>query len=436
VFALIDCNNFFVSCEKIFNPGLEGKPVVVLSNNDGCVISRSNEAKAIGIPMGIAIHKCKDLIALHNVRLFSANFQLYGDVSNRIMSILKDFCSEMEIYSIDEAFLNLKNMKINDLQKYGQEIHDRIYRWTGVPVSVGISPTKTLCKAANEYLKVTKASPGLRPPSPKGEGILIDKCMTLNTPEKADAALSALDVGDIWGIGRKYSEFLNRYGMYRAIDLKNADDRWVRTTMSVVGQRTVFELRGTPCIELDAYPEAKKMIISSRSFGRYVTTKEELKESVACYTARAATKLRSQGSVCGIISVAIMTNRHRANLKQYYGTTHCSIPTPTGYTPDLVKHAFKCLDEIYKPGYKYKKALVTLSSIVPEDSGKINMFEQDYAFEKNNKIMKAFDDINKAWGKEKIRIGAMGETQPWRAKREMVSPRYTTVWEEILVINN
>ncbi len=414
-FALVDCNNFFASCERMFNPKFYGKPVVVLSNNDGCVVARSNEAKALGIPMGAPAFKYKNLFELHNVKIFSANFQLYGDISNRINYLLKNNCPIVEVYSIDEAFLDLTDQKIINLKSFAKDLRFKILKNIGIPTSVGIAPTKTLAKVAVEFAK--------------NEG----GYLVLNDEKIIDEYLQKLDVADIWGIGWSYSAFLNKNGIYTALDLKNADDRWVKQKMSVVGQRTVFELRGISCININASPEAKKTIISSRSFGKKIKNIEDLEEAVACYIGRAAVKLRSQNSVCSKVTVYLKTNKYNENM-QYYSGDSITLQTATNYTPDLIKAGYKVLKKIYKKGYLYKKAGVMLSQILPIENATINMFNQDYPIGQNQKLMKVYDSVNKKWGSEKLRIAAMGTTTPWQAKRAMVSNLASTKWEEIIEV--
>jgi len=417
--ALMDCNNFFASCEKIFEPKIKNKPLVVLSNNDGCVIARSKEAKSLGIPMGAPAFKWQDVFEANNVILRSANFQLYGDISGRIMEILKRFTDKREIYSIDEAFLDLTESvkEHSEIIKVTQEIRDTILKWTGVHVSVGVSYSKTLAKLANETVKRFKISTGTLP---------------LLTDSLIDMTLKNTKIEDLWGIGRGLSNRLNKIGIYTGLDFKKADDRLIRSLTSVVGQRMHFELNGVSCIEMDINPESKKMIMSSRSFGKPVTELSDLKESVSCYIQRASEKLRSQNSVCMGVGVSLIS--HKDGEYRYYATDFKTLNNPTSFVPELTESAFEILESLYKPNIKYKKTCVYLTNIYPSESIKMNLLEQDKNFQDKQNLMQTFDSINKSWGRETIKYASGGTKRPWKNKRELVSKRYTTSWDEMFVV--
>ncbi|MCA9386956.1 Y-family DNA polymerase [Candidatus Dojkabacteria bacterium] len=424
VFALIDCNNFFASCERVFNPALVGKPIAILSNNDGCIIARSAETKKLGIPMGAPFHKWKDLIEQHNVKVFSANFHLYGDLSNRVMNILGDFAPDVQVYSIDEAFLDITNLKIDDYKEFASKIKKTIMKWTGVPVSVGIAPTKTLAKIATEEAKQFEENKGT---------------YVFNNETEIDNVLKQLLVYEIWGIGYNLTKFMNSNGIYTAYDLKQADETWLRAKTSVTVQRTQFELRSIHCIEGVENKEIKKHIISSRSFSHKVTELNELKESVASYIGRAAEKLRKQNSICSYVGVSLVTFQKTSSSTWYhknysYKSYFMSLDTPTDYTPDLISAAESCVDKIFIKGLQYKKSLVELGGILPKNSQKVNLFDQNYKFRNKNLVMNAYDEINKTWGSSTIKTASMGTKQTWKAKSNLMSPRYTTSWDELKVI--
>lgn len=423
VFALVDCNNFFASCERAFNPKIRNKPVVVLSNNDGCIVARSNEAKKLKIPMGVPLFKVKDLIEAHNVNLFSANFSLYGDMSNRVMQTLREFVADIEIYSIDEAFLELTNAKIDDLSSYAQKIRKQVQRNTNIPISVGIAQTKTLAKLANHIAKK----------NPEFNGVCD---LTKYSQKELDQMFSKIDVSEIWGIGWNLSEFLHKNGVYNVLQLKNSNTMWVKKNMHVTGLRTVTELNGTACVDLDNHPHVAKSIISSRSFGTPVTNIKELKESVSEYISGASEKLRRKNMAANFVTVFIITNRHRADQKQYRASYTVSLNEASFYTPDLIEAGMKAVDQIFKPGYNYKKSLVLLSGLVPVDAIQANMFQTEDKTNKGKQVMLALDKINKSWGGGTVKYASSGFKQKWKAKQEKRSPRYTTSWDELLHVRS
>jgi len=421
-FALIDCNNFFVSCERVFNPKIWNKPVMVLSNNDGCVVARSNEVKAIGIKMGTPAFKCKDLIKKYNIQVFSSNYTLYADMSNRVMECLKQFASDIEIYSIDEAFLSLDNIYIKDFQKYGLLIKNKIYKWTGIPVSVGIAYTKGLAKIA---LKIVKKDPQYK-------GVLD---FTKFNREEADNLLQEIDVIDIWGIGPAHSKKLKTYGINTVKDFKYANTNWIKKNLTVMGERCALELNGIPCFELEEFPAPQKGICSSRSFGYPVVKKDDMEEAVASYTAIASEKLRSQKSYANIIIVFIKTNRFKKE-PQYANAAYVKMIEPTSSTIDLTKYALIGLEKVFKKGYRYKKCGVILEGIQPSDRIQLNMFNfyNHKQKQKENKLMLYIDSINKQWGRGIIKLASEGTKKTWSMKRYRLSKRFTTEISEILEI--
>lgn len=415
IFALVDCNNFYASCERVFNPAVRKRPVIVLSNNDGCVVARSAEAKDIGIPFAEPYFRIKSLAKKHNAAVFSSNYTLYADMSHRVMTILSFFSPEVEVYSIDEAFLSLTGMRRN-LYDYGREIRETVMRWTGLPVSVGIAPTKTLAKAAAH---LAKKDPGC--------GGVLDM-----TADDRGGYLEKINVGDIWGIGRKYAEKLNGRGIYSASDFVAADDKWVRSHMTITGLRTLMEMRGHPCIGIDDAPAPKKAIVSSRSFGQSVESYEFLKQSVSSYVSRAAEKLRGENGMAGVVTVFIMTNRFNDD-PQYGASLSCELPEASSNTPVILRHAVELLKRLYKEGYRYKKAGVMLSDIRASRDLQMNLFLRDYE-RGSMELMKTVDKINRAHGSGTIFYASAGTEKPWSMRRELLSPSYTTRWDDIVVV--
>ena len=411
--ALVDCNNFYASCERVFQPKLEGKPIVVLSNNDGCVIARSNEAKALGIKMGAPAFKMKEVFETHKVNVFSSNFALYGDLSARVMQILAHQAPAIEIYSIDEAFLDFNGiMKPNE---FSAELRSKVKQWTGIPVSIGIAPTKTLAKVANHVAKKHKKN-----------GVFL-----LKNKATIQEVLKYIPVDELWGIGRRYTKFLSKRGFKTAYDLANASESWVRTNMTVNGLRMVKELKGIPCYVLENQPPRKKNICTSRSFGMDVKELSELKEAVANYATMCAMKLRKERSLAGSILVFIKTNPFKNEGYQYNNCQKFILDVPTNDSLELTKKAIKVLEAIYKKGYAYKKAGVIVSNIVPNSSQQMSLFSQKDPF-KNKNIMQAMDHINQTMGRHKVRLAVQGFDRKWRLKQEKLSPCYTTRFSDML----
>ena len=416
---MVDCNNFYASCERVFNPALKNKPIVVLSNNDGCVIARSEEAKEAGIPMGAPAFKFEKEFEKHHIHVFSSNYALYGDMSRRVIETLGRFTDELEMYSIDEAFLILSKPKDITWSEFGHEIRNTVQKWTGIPVSIGMSTSKTLAKVANRIAKKNEQFSGV--------------CAT---PEltNVDKWLHKIEVDDIWGIGKNYSDFLHSNGIDTALDLKKAPDVWVKKHLKVTGLRTVWELRGRPCIDLEDTVEPRKGILSSRSFGKPISDKEQIREALVSYTTRAVEKLRSQKSAASHISVFVKTNRFSKTtdyIKQHY---HVTLPEPTNDTSIFLNCAVLALDKIFKPGIKYHKAGVMISAIVNENSLQTNLFETTMTDPKRSSLLKKIDSLNSKLGRNTIFFGGSNAQAEWKMKQEFMSPAYTTKWNEIPIV--
>lgn len=417
MFGLLDCNNFYASCERVFNPSLNGVPVVVLSNNDGCVIARSAEAKALGIPMGEPAYKLKELIEQHHVAVFSSNYVLYGDMSGRVMSILSSFVPEMEVYSIDEAFLHFDGFEKIDLKEYGTKIVQTVTRGTGIPVSLGVAKTKTLAKAANRFAKKYPAYKGV--------------CI-IDSDEKREKALKLLAIEDVWGIGRRISKKLHYYSINTAWDFTQRSKSWIRHTLGVNGERTWLELRGVPCLEMDR-PASKKSICTSRSFGERLTTYEPVAEAVANFAASCAEKLRRQRSQAAVLMVFLHTNPFAENQPQYSNQVVVQLPVPTSDTPELIRYALRGLKSIFAEGYRFKKAGVIVSEITPERPMQLNLFD-DRDREKFQKVMLVMDSLNASYGRQKVKIAAQGFDRKWKLKNEKLSPCYTTRLADVMEV--
>ena len=420
LFALVDCNNFYVSCERLFRPDLEKKPIVVLSNNDGCVIARSEEAKALGIKMGAPMFLVEDLLKKEGVHIFSSNYELYGDLSFRVTETLRQFTPRVEVYSIDESFLDLSSFFFLNLKVYGQNLKDLVLQNIGLPVSVGISHTKTLAKLANRLSKKSE----------KAGGVLV-----LTDERHIDAALKITAVEDVWGVGRQYAKFFRASSIYTAYDLKQANDAWILQHGTVVMLRTVQELRGISCLDLELLAPDKKGICTSRSFGKPISTLGALQEATANFAARCAKKLRKQKSCAKVLRVFITTNKH-ADTLQYFNSKEIVLPTASNSDLELIKYAAKALNEIYKPGYLYKKSGVIATEIVPEKNVQLNLLNTTDHFKHHN-LMEAIDEITRKLGKDAVRVARQGtaEKKDWHLKKEHKSPCYTTRLEDILTIN-
>ncbi len=418
MFALVDCNNFYVSCERLFMPSLEKVPVAVLSNNDGNVVARSNEVKALGLAFGAPYHECRGLVEKHGMRIFSSNYTLYGDLSHRVMETLAGFAPAMEIYSIDEAFLDLGGMPERDLGAWGERVRAAVRQWTGIPVSIGIAPTKTLAKLANRIAKRRFPERGV---------------FSFADAEGIDSVLECVPVGDIWGIGPRYARLLERRGVRTARQFRDLPDRWIRKRMTVTGLRTAWELRGFPCLELEESAPPRKGIVSSRSFGRPVESLGELREALAGYVSRAALKLRRQNSSASFLGVFLATNPFREG-PQYSNFTAARLAVPTSYTPELIARAHRCLDAIYRPGFLYKKAGVMLADIIPDEHATGDLFAGPGTAERRRNLSGVVDRVNARLGKGALFYAAEGVGVTWGMRRALLSPCYTTRWSELPVV--
>lgn len=415
--GLCDCNNFFVSCERVFNPALNGKPVVALSNNDGCIIARSEEAKKLGIKMGQPLFQIKELVEKYNITTFSSNYFLYGDLSQRIMDTLKNFSPSVEIYSIDEAFINFKGFDETTLNDYGKNIVKTIKKNIGIPVSLGIAPTKTLAKVASKLCKKY----------PKLEG-----CCFMHQPEDITKVLSKFPIEDIWGIGRRYAKMLKANNIETAEQFRQLSPEWVRAKMSVVGLRTWKELHGEPCIPFGYIIPDKQSICVSRSFAKELTTFEQLREILATFVSMAAEKLRKQHSLTRQLQIFLLTNRHKKNQEQHFEGKLITLPAHTNSTIEMLNYATLALKEIYKANYAYKKAGIILYDIVT-DTGTQNLLFDNINRPKHSALMQTMDNLNTRLGKNTISIATQGAGKI-PAHQEKLSPRYTTHWNEIMVV--
>lgn len=415
--GLCDCNNFFASCERVFRPDLEGKPVVVLSNNDGCIIARSNEAKALGIKMGTPLFQAREVIERNDVAVFSSNYQLYGDMSNRVISILKETVPAIEVYSIDEAFLDLEGLPLEGLQQKGRELSARIRRCTGIPVSIGIAPTKTLAKIASKLCKQY----------PKLQG-----CCLMHRPQDIDKVLRKFPVGDVWGIGRKYRKKLELMGIHTAWDFSAMPRSEVSRMMSVTGVKTWLELHGEPCIGFEEVPQERQTICVSRSFAHDMYDLGDLDAAVATFTGKVAEKLRAQSLKASLLHVFILTNRHRDELPQDYSIRTTGFEVATNSTIEMTQAAATALKAIYKKGFGYKRAGVMVTDLVASNRVQ-GVFFDTVDHEKQDRLMKVIDNINNTNGKSTVRIASNGEMDQF-STRSRVSRRYTTRWDELLEV--
>jgi DNA polymerase V len=416
--ALVDCNNFYCSCERLFNPGLEGRPLIVLSNNDGCAISRSEEAKALGIAMAAPAFMMRKLIDKHNVAVFSSNYTLYGDMSNRIMETLGFFAPAIEMYSIDEAFLDLRAMGNADLLELGFKIRRTIRKNIGIPVSIGIAPTKTLAKMANRHAKKNYRQAAV---------------FWAASPSLTEEMLSATPVEEIWGIGNQHALFLSGSGFKTAADFLRAPEDWVKKHLSVMGLRLLYELRGIPSIAWEQAKPARKNICTSRSFGKRIADKGRIAEALANHAAACAAKLREDKTCCRSLRVFIQTNPHKTEEAQYLRSIDLDLERASNHSGEIIKAALRGLDLIFKPGFLYMKCGVTVMDLVPESAVQTSCFDGADK-EKNSLVMRTMDQINRSLGKEILRPAVQGFERRYRLKAEYLSPRYTTRMSEILKI--
>ena len=409
--ALVDCNSFYVSCERLFNPKIQKKAVVVLSNNDGCVISRSREAKDLGIKMGEPYFKVKDLVKRNKVEVYSSNYALYGDISRRVMKVLKTFSPKVEIYSIDEAFIDLSFIDEKGVEDYGREIRSRVLKWTGIPTSVGIASTKTLSKVANHIAKKEKA------------GVIY-----LNT--NIDEKLKKFPIEDVWGVGKQLSKFYHKNNISNAYDLKNVSNTWVKKGTNVLGAKTAMELRGIPCIDLQIDQEKRKNCCVSRSFGRKVKDLNELEESVITHCLNAAEKIRADDQITKTITVFIRTSPFDKNRRYYSNSKTIDLAIPTSNSIELIKNAVKALTDIYKYGYAYQKAGIILSGLKDANQNDQNLLTP-LLENKSKKLMKAIDYTNTKYGRYAISIAQAGLSKGWKMRREHSSKIDTASFDSL-----
>jgi|TARA_B110000495_G_scaffold68380_1_gene58312 DNA polymerase V len=416
IFALVDCNNFYASCERVFNPKLEGKPIVVLSNNDGCIIARSNEAKALGIPMGAPFFKYKQLINRNKVHVFSSNYTFYGDMSARVMTSLRSLVDEIEIYSIDEAFLDISSFAYCDLEDTAKEIKTLIKQWTGIPVSIGIGSSKTLAKIANRQAKKDS----------------LDNVFDIRNPDVKKSVLQELPVEEIWGISTRWGRRLRKIGIETAQDLVEANPRYVKKTISIVGERIHYELNGVSCIGIEEVKN-KKNIISSKSFGKKVSQVQELEEAVSNYTARACEKLRLQNSRAQGLYVFLRTSPHIDKERQYSNGMSVHFSIPTSNTSKIIKEAKRLTNKLFLPGYEYQKVGVMLMNISDAKNEQSSFLDKEN-YNKSDNIMKSLDVVNKQFGSGSLILGAQGIQKNWRMKADRKSGAYTTNLKDLPIV--
>jgi DNA polymerase V len=423
--AIVDCNNFYCSCERLFEPGLDRKPVVVLSNNDGCIVSRSDEAKRLGVEMAGPYFLAKPLIEKHGIAVFSSNYNLYGDLSWRVMETLRALIGKenVEVYSVDEAFVDLDGFTADELPGIARKIRETVEQWTGIKVSVGVAPTKVLAKLANRLSKKDKERTG---------------CVTvLDTEKKIIEALRQTPAADIWGVGRQYAQKLKEFwSIYDALQLRNMSEEWGRTHLGgVVGARLIRELKGIASKDLEDELVTKKMIATTRMFGSAVTDITDIKEAIATYTSRAAEKLRRQYGAAKVVSIFVVAKGENHNV-DYRGATHSkhtTLPMATSFTNELIKAAVTMVDELYQPGMSYKKAGVMLSGITPDHSIQGNLFQTETR-NCERKLMDMIDNVNFSQRDDVLKFAASGTTRDWKMRQELRSNRFTTRWDELFIV--
>ncbi len=414
MFALVDCNNFYASCERVFNPALNGKPVVVLSNNDGCIIARSEEAKKLGLQMAEPAFKKIKFLNENGVHVFSSNYTLYGDMSARVTETLSQFAPEIEIYSIDEAFLNFTGFT-GDLEELSKEITFTVTRNTGIPISIGIGPTKTLAKIANKAAK-------------QSGGIFIIK-----SNSQLDALIRNTPIEKVWGIGRQYAKLLRQNQVKTAYDFTLLDDNWLRTKMKVIGLRIKRELLGESCIRLELMLPPKKAIATTRAFGKKTSELVFITEAVSTYAVRCAEKLRKQNSVANLLTVFIHTDPFNPNEPQLNKSRTITLPVATNCSMELVKYSLVCLNEIFTQGFRYKKAGVIVDGLQEESSFQQNIFDKTDR-KKHRDLLKTIDKLNSEFGRDKVKLAIQGDGKEWKLRQEKLSKRYTTNWNEIIEV--
>ena len=418
MFALIDCNNFYASCERVFQPHLNGKPVVILSNNDGCVIARSNEAKSLGIPMGAPAFKYKEIFQKNKVQIFSSNFTLYGDISNRVMSIISRYVPDVEIYSIDEAFIKFDGFSEDETNEKCRDIIKTILKWTGIPVSIGLAPTKSLAKVANRIAKKY---------STRTNGFY-----SINNNEKRIKALKNISAGNIWGIGFQNEKKLLRVNVKSGMDFVNLPDQWVKKNMSIIGLKLKKELEGIPTLNIEEGKIDKKSIATTRSFESEISSLNDLIERITTFSVVASKKLRRQNSECNMISVFIRSNPFKQNDDKYHFSLTGSLPFSTNSSIEISKFAVKLLNKIYSKNKSYKKAGIILMGLSPQSNHQFSLFDQN--IDKQKKLMRSIDSIDNKYGLYKVRLASQDQKRIWKMKRQKLSRNYTTEIDEVLIV--
>ena len=418
MFALIDCNNFYASCERVFQPHLNGEPVVILSNNDGCVIARSNEAKSLGIPMGAPAFKYKEIFQKNKVQIFSSNFTLYGDISNRVMSIISRYVPDVEIYSIDEAFIKFDGFSEDETNKKCSDIIKTIFKWTGIPVSIGLAPTKSLAKVANRIAKKYSA---------RTNGFY-----SINNNEKRIKALKNISTGDIWGIGFQNEKKLLKVNVKSGMDFVNLPDQWVKKNMSIIGLKLKKELEGIPTLNIEEGKIDKKSIATTRSFESEISSLTDLIERITTFSVVASKKLRRQNSECNMISVFIRSNPFKQTDDKYHFSLTGSLPFSTNSSIEISKFAVKLLTKIYSKNKSYKKAGIILMGLSPQSSHQFSLFDQN--IDKQKKLMRSIDTIDNKYGLYKVRLASQDQKRIWKMKRQKLSRNYTTEIDEVLIV--
>ena len=417
MFALVDCNNFYASCERVFNPNLQNQPIAILSNNDGCVISRSDEAKKLELPMGAPIFKWENFCKQKNIQILSSNYPLYGDMSARVMKILEHFTPDVEVYSIDEAFLEFKGFDDYNFDDYGAEMRNRILKWTGIPTSVGIAPTKALSKVAN---KIARKFPK------KTGGVYV-----INSDEKRIKALKWTDIRSVWGIGYRLQKRLTAQGCKTAFDFTQLSDHWVRKNFSITEWKLKKDLEGIPTIKLDVR-EAKRSIATTRSFEYTYSDIDNIKERISTFAASCAEKLRAQQSSCHMIIVMLRSDRHKKDSEQHRGSKTVIFPYPTDSTLTITKAAVRAVEAIFKAGVKYKRAGVIVTGLVPSNNHQLNLFSKENP--KHKPLMSAIDHLNKKFKADKIKLASQDLERTWKMRQERLSPKYTTKLNDIITV--
>ncbi|MGJ8659318.1 MAG: Y-family DNA polymerase [Cellulophaga fucicola] len=417
MYALVDCNNFYASCERVFNPNLQGKPIAILSNNDGCVISRSDEAKTLGLPMGAPAFKYNAFFKANKIHVLSSNYSLYGDMSSRVMSILEQFSPDVEVYSIDEAFLKFEGFNNYNFTNYGSQIRDKVLKWTGIPTCVGIAPTKALSKVANKIARKF-------PKQTKGTYVI-------DTEEKRIKALKWIKLEDVWGIGNRLHKRLAAKNCKTALDFVNLPDDWVRKHFSITEWRLKKDLEGIPTLNLEI-KENKKSIATTRSFENTFTELSDIKERVSTFATSCAEKLRVQGSSCHMVVVLLSSDRHKKDTEQHRASISISLAYATDSSLDIGNAALKAIENIYKKGVKYKRAGVIVTGLVPTNNHQLHLFTKENP--KHKPLMRAIDKLNYKYGEVKLKLGNQDLERTWKMKQEHLSPKYTTNFKDIIKV--